>query len=203
MSLPVTAAAHQPADSQSSDYTPQDTREIRPTVTDNELFVLFFYWRYLEVIFERLLQINQTTLNTYNTLDCLCLGSSEFSNNIISKTYANNTLWYLTSWSDLTLQYHDRVVEVVVLQGGRRPVEQSQGGACPAGETERWKLSVTSKMPVLRTPGRTLGRGHSLGLKCVVGASMVEIMTQAADHESQDLCIWQDILESGRLPGVE
>lgn len=36
---------------------------------------------------------------------------------------------------------------------------------------------------------------HSLGLEGIVGASVVQIMTQAADHQSQDLCIRQNILE--------
>lgn len=42
--------------------------------------------------------------------------------------------------------------------------------------------------------------GHLLGLKCIVGTSVVQVVTQTADHQGQYLCIRQDILESGCLP---
>lgn len=39
---------------------------------------------------------------------------------------------------DLALQDHDSMVEVMMLQGCRRPIEQGQSGTGPGGITSQW-----------------------------------------------------------------
>lgn len=60
-------------------------------------------------------------------------------------------------------------------------------------------LTVTYVTPCYHT----LGLGYLLGLKCIVGASVVQVMTQTANHQCQYLCVRQDIQESSCLSKVK
>lgn len=57
-------------------------------------------------------------------------------------------------------------------------------------------LSLTYVPPVGR---HTPGLGDALGLKCIVCAAVVQVMTETADHQGQYLGVWQHVLETGRL----
>lgn len=47
-------------------------------------------------------------------------------------------------------------------------------------------LSLAYVTPVCR---HTPGLGHALGLKSIVRAAVVQVMTETANHQSQDLCV--------------
>lgn len=100
--------------------------------------------------------------------------------------------------SHLALQNHDCVVEVMVLQRGGCSVEKSQSGTGPAGRkgTELHSLASLQRHQFC---GRTPGLGDALGLESVVGAAVVQVMAEAADHQGQDLRVRQHVLEAGRL----
>lgn len=56
--------------------------------------------------------------------------------------------------------------------------------------------SLAYATPVYR---HTPGLGHALGLKSIVCATVIQVMTETANHQSQYLCIWQQVLETGCL----
>lgn len=57
-------------------------------------------------------------------------------------------------------------------------------------------LSLTYVAPVCR---HTPGLGDALGLKRIVCAAVVQVVAETADHQGQNLSVWQHVLETGRL----
>lgn len=63
-------------------------------------------------------------------------------------------------------------------------------------EKQKRKVGLMGVAPVSR---HTTGLGHLLSLKCIVGASVIQVMTETADHQCQYLRVGQHILETGCL----